>query len=413
MVTKYDIFELVYRNRHPIKPIEVVKEFKKREEEYDNIHRMLRELTKEDLLTKTKYGFQARRTEKTELLFGFIRYCLSNDVKYNLLLNKDFARFVSMSLQKKEVNSKNSGVNSKTFRKYIDILNRSGLVLVISEKPLRVGVFYNILLNNLLIYFGYEHNVITEKKENYLGEIEKELIRFKTLRGTDESRYRQIVSDFEISFVHHSLALEGNPLTLNETIRILKDQIIPATLRGIDVEEVKNYQRAILQMLDDSGKNIPLTLESVLEYHKMAMGHVPRIAGKIRKGEVYIKGNKEFKITKSKIVKEELEKLFSKYDEFVKRKKVPLGELLSFAVYFHNEFQHIHPFEDGNSRTTRLLTFYLLQTMGIPILDIPLGLLDEYLSYTKGSKRRDDNKLSWNLQKIILWNLKKINERLR
>ena len=97
---------------------------------------------------------------------------------------------------------------------------------------------------------------------------------------------------------------------------------------------------------------------------------------------------------------------------FFKRKKIPLKEALKFAVYFHNEFQHIHPFEDGNSRTTRLITFHLLQSLDIPIIDIPFGLLDEYLSYTKGSKNREDIKLYQSLQKIILFNLKKINKRL-
>jgi len=85
---------------------------------------------------------------------------------------------------------------------------------------------------------------------------------------------------------------------------------------------------------------------------------------------------------------------------------------LAFAVYFHNEFQHIHPFVDGNSRTTRLITFHLLQHKDIPIVDIPIGLLDEYLDYTKGSKKREDNKLYRTLQKILLFNLKKMNKKL-
>ena len=142
------------------------------------------------------------------------------------------------------------------------------------------------------------------------------------------------------------------------------------------------------------------------------MRHVPTIAGKIRTGEVYIKGNLNFKITQAKNIKEELNALFWDYNKFVKKEKLSPKEILDFAVYFHNEFQHIHPFEDGNSRTTRLITFYLLQSREIPIFDIPYGLLEEYLNYTKGSKRREDEKLLITLQKVILWNLKKINERL-
>jgi hypothetical protein len=54
-----------------------------------------------------------------------------------------------------------------------------------------------------------------------------------------------------------------------------------------------------------------------------------------------------------------------------------------------------------------------LQSLDIPILDIPLGLLDEYLNDTKGSKKREDLKLYRTLQKIILFNLNKINKGLK
>ncbi|MFH1212263.1 MAG: hypothetical protein V1659_05050, partial [Candidatus Woesearchaeota archaeon] len=60
----------------------------------------------------------------------------------------------------------------------------------------------------------------------------------------------------------------------------------------------------------------------------------------------------------------------------------------------------------------RLITFHFLQMNDIPILDIPLGLLEEYVFSTKGSKKRDDEKLSQVLQQIILYNLKAINDKL-
>jgi Fic family protein len=286
------------------------------------------------------------------------------------------------------------------------------LLLIISEKPIRVKVFYNILLNNLLVYFGYNHRIITKDIPSYLEEIEKELIKFRRLKRENEVKYMQIVSELEVSFIYHSLSLEGNPITLNETKRILNDKIIPANLRSKDIDEVKNYQKALLQMLKDSQDKKTLTLQIILDYHFLAMQHDLDIAGKIRKIEVHISGNPRFKITKAKNIEREFEELIKKYNEFVKNEKVSIKEILDFAVYFHNEFQHIHPFEDGNSRTTRLITFQLLQSKGIPIFDIPFGLLDEYLSYTKGAKAREDIKLLSNLQKVILFNLKKINEKL-
>ncbi|MBU0907373.1 MAG: Fic family protein [Nanoarchaeota archaeon] len=411
MATKYDVFEIVYKNRAPLKPIEVVKKLNKDEREYHVIHRYLRELANEKLMVKKKSGFQVEISEKSELLYNLIFYCIKNGINYNLILDKNFAQFISRSLQKEEINSKNTKLNPRTVKKYVGILDKYNMILIISEKPLRAKIFYNALLNNLLIYFGYKHSVLTESSKKYAVEIKKELEAYRRLRKKDELRYQKIVSEFEMSFIYHSLSLEGNPITLPDTIKILKDKLIPANLKTTDVDEIKNYQEALSQMLKDANERKPLSLQSVLDYHKIAMGHRLYLAGSIRTIPVHIKGNPNFKTTPPEKIKDELEKLFDKYNEFIKRKNVPLEETLKFAVYFHNEFQHIHPFEDGNSRTTRLITFHLLQSLDIPIFDIPFGLLDEYLNYTKGSKSREDARLYQNLQKIILFNLKKINKR--
>jgi fido (protein-threonine AMPylation protein) len=411
MVTKYDVFETVYKYQHPIKPAEVLKILNKTEREYDNILRLFTELVNEDLLVKTPYGFQVKKGDKSKTLYDIIYHCLSNDLNYNSLIDSSLMQFISLALKQKEITSKEVNLSPKTLKKYIDILNENSLILIISEKPLRVKVFYNILLNNLLVYFGYKHEVITEDNADYIEEISRELALFKKLRKGKEQRYKQIIEDSEVYFIHHSLSLEGNPITLPQTRKILKDKIIPSNLRTSDVDEIKNYQKALFQMIQDSQSKRLLTIPTILNYHGLAMVHIPEIAGKIRKTEVYIKGNPNFKITKAEDLEEELNKLLKVYNEFVNRKS-SLKETLAFAVYFHNEFQHIHPFEDGNSRTTRLITFHLLQSLDIPILDIPFGLLDEYLSNTKGSKNREDLKLYQSLQKIILFNLKKINKRL-
>ena len=412
MVTKYDLFEALYKYQHPLKPIELLKMLNKNEKEYDNILRLLYELVNESLIIKNSYGFQIRKTEKTKILYDIIYHCLSNDLNYNALIDPNFMNFVSKALTKKEMTSKDFNLSQKTLKRYIEILDDNSLILIISERPLRAKVFYNILLNNLLVYFGYKHEIITEDNSDYIGEISKELSLFRKLKKDKEPKYKQITEELEVYFIHHSLSLEGNPITLSQTRKIIKDKIIPSNLMANDVDEIKNYQKAIYRMLQDSQNKRPLTIPTILNYHGLAMAHVPEIAGKIRKTEVYINGNLSFKITKAKKLEEELEALLKKYNAFIV-KKSSLKEIMAFAVYFHNEFQHIHPFIDGNSRTTRLITFHLLQSLDIPILDIPFGLLDEYLINTKGSKVRSDAKLYRNLQKIVLFNLKKINDKLK
>ncbi len=411
MVTRYDVFEIVYKNRALLKPIEVVRKLNKDKKEYHIIHRYLRELVKEKLLIKKKGGFESEISKKSELLYDLILYCVKHGINYNFILDKNLAGFISQALQKGEINSKNIQLNPRTIRKYTEILDRYGMILIISEKPLRAEIFYNTLLNNLLVYFDYRHIVIGKGPKDYLPEIRKWLGTYRKLKKKDEAKYRRIASEFEIPFIYHSLSLEGNPITLPDTIKILKDKLIPANLNASDVDEIKNYREAMLQMLKDTSERKPLSLQMVLDYHRIAMRHHSYLAGSIREIPVHIKGNPDFKTTPPQDIRRDLENIFDKYNDFIRGKKITLEETLKFAVYFHNEFQHIHPFEDGNSRTTRLITFHLLQSMDIPILDIPFGLLDEYLNYTKGSKNREDTKLYQSLQKIILFNLKRINKR--
>lgn len=411
MVTKYDVFEVVYKNSAPMKPIEVVKELNKDEKDYHIIHRFLRELVKDKNLIKKESGFEIKKSDKSQLLFDLIYYCARNNINYNLLLDKNIAKFVNETLKKEEFQQKDIKVNPKTFKKYINILDKYSLILISSKKPLKARIFYNTLINNLLVYFNFKNRPLRKLKINYLNEIKKELEQYKRLRKKNEAGYQRIVNEFKIYFIQHSLSLEGNPITLPDTIKILKNKIIPREVKNEDVEEIKNYQTAIIKMLQDAQQKNALTKESILEYHRLAMFHKPRMAGKIRNKSVYIKGNPNFKIAKVSEIKPKLEELLKKYNKFIK-KKTPLNEIISFSSYFHNEFQHIHPFEDGNSRTTRLITFHLLQSKDIPMLDIPLGLLDEYLGYTKASRKREDKMLFENLQKTILFNLKKINERL-
>ena len=343
-------------------------------------------------------------------LYQIIYFCIKNNINYNLLLNKNFIAFIAQCLKMGKVNNKIK-INSRTFKGYIQILDKYGLIIINSKKPLRAKLLYNPLLHNLLIYFGYENLKINNIEQDYTDDIKKELSLYKKLRKNNEIAFKKIIEDFEVSFVYHSLSLEGNPITLPDTIKILKDKIIPADLRSQDVDELKNYQIAIAKMIKDSQSGKNLSLDYVLEYHRLAMSHRMNMVGKIRNVEVFIRNNSKFKLSRSKDILFELNKLFNEYNQFIK-KKVGLKEVIDFASYFHNQFQHIHPFVDGNSRITRLITFHLLNSKDIPILDIPFGLLDDYLNKTKASSKRNDQDYEKSLSRIILFNLKKINEKL-
>src|SRR3989344_5777818 len=184
MVTKYDIFEAIYKYQHPIKPIEILKMLNKNEREYNNIIRIINGLVDDNLIVKTPYDI--------------IYHCLSNDLNYNYLIDYNFMKFVSIALKQKEITSKDIKLNPKTLKKYINILNENNLILLISEKPLRAKIFFNTLLNNLFVYFGYKYIDPTEDSSDYVEDIVRELVLFRKLRKGKEQKYKQIVEELEI-----------------------------------------------------------------------------------------------------------------------------------------------------------------------------------------------------------------------
>ena len=409
MVTKYDLFEYMY-TRGLVKPKEILTVFK--HTHYQTIYQIFIELEKEKLIEKANNGFQIISSDKSNLLYRLINFCIHNDINYNLFLEKNTADFISKSFLKKKFSIKDFRLNPRTFAKYTGLLYKNGFLILLSKKPLSAILPYNDFLGDILRYFGYKVLVSRSVEEDYLKEIKNELKVFKNLRKKNERKYKEIGESYEIKFIQHSLNLEGNPITLPETVKLLKEKVVPKEVKLEYIHEVENYQKAVIEMIKDSSEGKTLTKDRILSYHKLAMQHCSEIAGKLRKVNVVIRGNPNFKIAKAKDIEKRLDAMLEIYNNFIKKKKPFLKDIFSFAAYFHNEFQFIHPFIDGNSRTTRLITFHFLRSQDIPVFDIPLGLLDIYLSSTKASKKRNDKELIYLLQKVVLYNLKLINEKL-
>ena len=57
--------------------------------------------------------------------------------------------------------------------------------------------------------------------------------------------------DLSVRMTHHSNAIEGNTLTLNETATIILDSTIPGSKSVREVFEVLNHKKAIDYMLTD------------------------------------------------------------------------------------------------------------------------------------------------------------------
>jgi Fic family protein len=120
-----------------------------------------------------------------------------------------------------------------------------------------------------------------------------------------------------------------------------------------------------------------LDLKNVIKAHSILSSNLlPKTQrGLIRNNPMFVLNSDdriEYVAAEPKIVKSELEKLFSDISTLL-HNSLSLTETFYFAAYIHLVFVKIHPFQDGNGRTARLLEkWFLIEKLGKKIVSVEL-----------------------------------------
>jgi Fic family protein len=140
-------------------------------------------------------------------------------------------------------------------------------------------------------------------------------------------------------------------------------------LRDRDEEEVRGYRKA-LDMIHRGGASVPITEATILELHARSRGGVGD-AGEFKKSEndiieVHPDGRREvrFRTVRAADVPGSLAELIQRLEELrIERKVHPLLSLAALNL----DFLCIHPFRDGNGRTSRLLWLLACYHSGLEV----------------------------------------------
>lgn len=166
-----------------------------------------------------------------------------------------------------------------------------------------------------------------------------------------------------------STSIEGNPLPLTEVKKILKS--IPAHIRESE-REVLNYNQA-LQDLNKRLKEgkVKLSLGLILKIQKRVMeGLLPKFElGRLRQKPVVVNDPITRKVVYLPPDAKDVKSLIEDLVTFVDANRDKIDPLI-LAGIFHKEMVIIHPFMDGNGRTTRLATKVLLAEMGLSTFNL-------------------------------------------
>lgn len=163
---------------------------------------------------------------------------------------------------------------------------------------------------------------------------------------------------------HASTSIEGNPLPLTEVKRLLKQ--LPSYMRDSE-QEVLNYNAALemlnLYLKKEGGK---LTFELILRIQKQVVDKLLLASqvGRLREEPVVVNDPRTGQVVYLPPEAKDVPVLLDELLAYIDRHQGEVDPLILAGV-FHKQFVLIHPFIDGNGRTTRLSTKILLATMGL------------------------------------------------
>ena len=181
---------------------------------------------------------------------------------------------------------------------------------------------------------------------------------------------------FEVEFTHNSTAIEGNTLTLMETKVVLEDGIAIGGKALREIYEVVNHNKAFRYVKQCIKEGLPLGEKIVKDIHALVMENIV-VGGIYRNEEVVISGASHIPPARNEMYAQ-IKNFFA--DLMYKKDLNPI----ELAAWIHAEFVRIHPFQDGNGRTSRLIMNYQLMGCGfLPISIAKENRLDYYNALDK------------------------------
>ncbi|PID29730.1 MAG: cell filamentation protein Fic [Candidatus Cloacimonadota bacterium] len=190
--------------------------------------------------------------------------------------------------------------------------------------------------------------------------------------------------DLVLRWTYNSNAIEGNTLTLKETKVALEGITVGGKTMREHFEAI-NHREAILFVEDLVKKGEPLSEWQIRSIHQLILKNIDdKNAGVYRKTNVIISGADHTPPDALNI--EQDMKDFIKWIQTKGEKLHPVER----AAYIHADFVKIHPFTDGNGRTSRLLMNLELMKSGFPPVVLPVEKRLEYyetldLAHTKNN----------------------------
>ncbi len=197
-----------------------------------------------------------------------------------------------------------------------------------------------------------------ERLNQLLQECDTLKARLSDLRPLPTEAMQKIEEALAIEYTYESNRIEGNTLTLQETELVVNSGV---TISGKSMREhleAINHAEAIDYIKDFAKGELDISERAIKEIHAIVLHGIDRKnAGCYRSVPVMISGSRHIP-PQPYLIGKAMEDFIHNFHRMESESYHPV----LIAAYLHDELVRIHPFIDGNGRTSRLLmNLYLLR----------------------------------------------------
>ena len=230
-----------------------------------------------------------------------------------------------------------------------------------------------------------------------LKEVDVQKEQLSALRPLPEEALKKIQDALDIEYTYESNRIEGNTLTLQETALVVNEGV---TISGKSMREhleAINHAEAISYIKDIAKQDIEISERTIKEIHALILhGIDSENAGRYRTVPVMISGSTHMP-PQPYLIEKQMEDFILRFKQMEAEKVHPV----LIAAYLHDELVRIHPFIDGNGRTSRLLMNLYLLRHGYVIITLK-GSNDAKVNYYKALEMSHTEQLPEDFQKLVI-----------
>jgi len=221
-----------------------------------------------------------------------------------------------------------------------------------------------LLVAEEAVKYNKKSNLVKIDKsiQGLLTEIDKLKLKWDSCRPLEGIALEKMREYYSVKYTYDSNRIEGNTLTMQETFLVVKEGLTIGGKSMTEHLEAVNHFEAIDFIVDLVKENEFLTERVVKQIHYLILKSIDKLnAGVYRKVPVFISGSSHVP-PQPFLVAKQMEMVF----EFYEKNKNKIHPVL-LAADMHEKIVTVHPFIDGNGRTSRLIMNLVLLMNGFPI----------------------------------------------